>query len=65
MNELIVAIALILFGRNGSVKPLRPAPYVIPQASVETIPDPLPYALPCLGTEDDPFVLTCTEYRPR
>lgn len=46
MNELIAALAFLLFGRGDSaVLPLRPAPLVIQPGTVETIPDPLPYVL--------------------
>ena len=45
MNELIVALALYLFGRDGAVVPLRPAPMVIEPGGVDTLEDPLPYVL--------------------
>lgn len=45
MNALLMALALLLFGRDDSVLPLRPAPLVIQPGTVETIPDPLPYVL--------------------
>lgn len=45
MSELIMALALYLFGRDGGVVPLRPAPLVIQPGGVETLQQPLPYVL--------------------
>ena len=45
MTDLIFALALLLFGRDGAVVPLRPAPLVIQPGTLETIPEPLPYVL--------------------
>ncbi len=67
MFDLFLALMLFVFGRNGGVTALRPAPMPAPSISIgpadaRTIPDPLPYTLPCAGSEDDVFVITCEEF---
>ena len=39
--DIVLALALFLFGRQ----PMRPLPYTAPHAHIQTIPDPLPYAV--------------------